>query len=582
MGILTTIIVLGLLACVIFGAIYLRIGLSRRYWPHLLFTASSFSVAAFAFVEISMMHAETIADLIYFRHLSHIASLVIMVCFGAFVSLYLRAGRLWLFAVAAGLRFASVVIDQFSPDTINYSRIDSLYTFNFLGEALTLANATPNPLMLFAQISLVVFLVYCADASLTAWKRGNRRQAVTMGGSIVLFAGSALVTSILIMWGFVGWPLLVSPFFFGVIIAMGYELTSEVLRADQLASELDQRSGEAAERLQALALAADAGNVGVWMRDLESDRLLASNKWREIFGFSEDENLSVDKLFDRIAPEDRDRIRNAFLTGIETSGTYEGEYRIELPDGRIRWVNSHGKLGSSGDGSRNVYGASADITKRKLAEFSIHDLGGRLIGAQEAERARVARELHDDLSQSLALLSIQLEMLARASPAEADFEHRIQDLSTQISALSSDVHRISHELHPAKLEQLGLVPAIRGFCREIEEIRGFEVAFTPCDLPTLPKDVALCLYRVTQEALQNVQKHSGATSATVELKYDSKGVKLTVSDDGVGFDTEGPAKDSLGLTSMLERVLAVKGSLAVHSRPGEGTEVEARIPILAS
>jgi signal transduction histidine kinase len=220
----------------------------------------------------------------------------------------------------------------------------------------------------------------------------------------------------------------------------------------------------------------------------------------------------------------------------------------------------------------------------RVAEQTAHEMSGRLIGAQEVERARLARELHDDLSQNLALLSIKLGMLPERSDGETAFQDHVDDLSGHLRTLATDVHRISHELHPSKLEQLGLVPAIRGFCRDIGQARNLSVEFTATDTPPeLPADISLCLYRVVQEALQNVAKHSGASTANVSLAVSDGSITLSVSDDGKGFDPSIPiAKQSLGLVGMNERVRSVRGYLTTESVPGHGTTIIVKVPLITT
>ena len=218
------------------------------------------------------------------------------------------------------------------------------------------------------------------------------------------------------------------------------------------------------ESEQRMSLAADAANLGIWFRDLTSDKMWATDKWRELFGFEKSERLDMHRFLQRLHPEDREAVSQALMKAREVGGGYEREYRIVLPDGRMRWIASRGRVESDAAGKPVVMrGASLEITARKLAEEAARDLSGRLIHAQEEEWTRLARDLHDDLSQSLALLSVELEMFVQSPPAErGQISGRMQEFSSQVKRLSSEVHRLSHELHPAKLEQLGLVAAIRG------------------------------------------------------------------------------------------------------------------------
>jgi signal transduction histidine kinase len=211
------------------------------------------------------------------------------------------------------------------------------------------------------------------------------------------------------------------------------------------------------------------------------------------------------------------------------------------------------------------------------AEDAASRLGGLLIGAMEIERSRLARELHDDLSQQIALLSIKLQMLTK--PGESDIGNRINELSEDLGGISNDIRRMSHSLHPAKLDQLGLVAAIRGFCREYTELHGIPVELRCGELPRdIPKDVSLCVYRLIQEALQNVAKHSSATSAEVEIRIRRNSIILKIADNGIGFDQSSSGnKESLGLVSMHERVATLNGQLKIRSHPGKGTHIRAEI-----
>jgi signal transduction histidine kinase len=194
---------------------------------------------------------------------------------------------------------------------------------------------------------------------------------------------------------------------------------------------------------------------------------------------------------------------------------------------------------------------------------------------------RLARELHDDLSQSLALLAVELDIFGQKPPATgSEVGGRMREFSTQVKNLSSNVHRLSHELHPAKLEQLGLATAVRGFCQELGAAHKISIGFEQHEVPrVLPNDIALCLYRIVQESLQNVVKHSGASGAKVELTADENEIRLNISDSGCGFEMPMAGSSSLGLVSMNERVRLVQGQISVHSRKSEGTRIEVRVPL---
>ena len=237
-----------------------------------------------------------------------------------------------------------------------------------------------------------------------------------------------------------------------------------------------------------------------------------------------------------------------------------------------------------------------DVSDRRRAEVALgqseavlrvardrnRDLAGRLIASQENERRRLARELHDDLSQKLALLSIrvdQLEQTPSLSDAVADVVHEISRTTRDVA---SDVHRVSHQLHPFKLEALGLVAAIQAVCTETWRQHAIKVEFAHEGVPgDLDADVALCIYRIAQESLHNIVKHSGASRAAVKLTRDGDELELQIADRGTGFLPVSVEHDGLGLISIRERASFAGGRVAIHSKPGAGTSISLRVPLSA-
>ena len=198
---------------------------------------------------------------------------------------------------------------------------------------------------------------------------------------------------------------------------------------------------------------------------------------------------------------------------------------------------------------------------------------------------RIARELHDDLNQGLALLAVHLDLLGQGPPESgARLAERIREISDRVKQLSSVVHGLSTVLHPSKLEQLGLVAAVRGLCKELTQVHGLAIEFVAQPMPSpIPDDTALCLYRIAQEPLSNVIKHSGARHARVELSGNEAGVSLRIGDDGAGFEGGTPeTKEGLGLVSMRERLRLVGGAIAIDSRRSAGTRIDVHVPLPAA
>ena len=224
---------------------------------------------------------------------------------------------------------------------------------------------------------------------------------------------------------------------------------------------------------------------------------------------------------------------------------------------------------------------SAVMAEARRTQESVRRLGVRLIEGQEQERNRIARELHDDIGQRLALLAVELDQLHLEPPESPELLDRMGELQKQASEIATDTQTLSHDLHSGKPEHLSPVVAMRSLCQELGEHTKVKIEFKTQDLPSpLAPDISLCLFRVLQEALRNAIKHSGAQHVEVGLWRTSDEIHLAVSDRGVGFDSKAAkAGRGLGLVSMEERLKLLKGSISIESRPNRGTTIHARLPL---
>jgi signal transduction histidine kinase len=212
-------------------------------------------------------------------------------------------------------------------------------------------------------------------------------------------------------------------------------------------------------------------------------------------------------------------------------------------------------------------------------EARARDLASRLISVQEAERTRIARELHDDASQRIAALSIGLGMVKRTL-RDPQLRAELTRLQNHAMTLGDQVRHFSHELHPGVLQRAGLVPALRERLTEFSERYGVDIDFQAEEVEAVPSQAALCLYRVAQETLHNIGKHAQATRVRVDLAHTPRELHLTIADDGRGFNpTDEATGGGLGLISLEERVRLLNGTLTVDTRPNQGTVVRARLPV---
>jgi signal transduction histidine kinase len=338
----------------------------------------------------------------------------------------------------------------------------------------------------------------------------------------------------------------------------------------------DLKTGE-----QRMSLAAVAGNLRFWVWEIPRDEVWASaSDWGT--GISDPAKpFKFDQGLEAALAEDRDTIRRAVQRAFQGNGEYRVEYRVPLQGSTTRWIAARGRV--EFDGERRplrMRGVSMDITERKRAEEEAHYLSGALITAQEDERARLARALHDDVTQRLALMAIEAGRKENSvdDPAAKQI---ICSMRSHLARLSEDVHALCYALHPAILEDLGLVEALKAECDRVRSVEAIPVQFLAEDnLDEPPRPVALCLYRIAQEALRNVTRHASATSIEVRLRVADGGLQLSVRDNGVGFDpARKQARPSLGHAGMRQRLSLVGGKLRIESAPGRGTIVLASVPL---
>jgi PAS domain S-box-containing protein len=321
----------------------------------------------------------------------------------------------------------------------------------------------------------------------------------------------------------------------------------------------------------------------IWMCDPEG-KIIFLNERRLAFTGPEPNGGCGDMWTEYVHPDDRNTVLNAFTRSLKSHQPFSKEYRLRRHDGVYRWLFDVVTPRANGDGSfAGFIGWAIDITDQKLAQAAFEKVSGRLIDAQERERSRIARDLHDDISQKLALLSIELEQANQSTDGlPASSKARFEEIQKRCSEIANDVQSLSHRLHYSNLDYLGIVAAIRSLCRDLAKHRRVSIAFRDESVPEhLPKDVALCLFRVVQEALQNAVKHSKVRQFSVELRATNDGLQLEVSDAGVGFDMkEAMRHPGLGLVSMQERVHLLNGRFSLESRPGEGTKIIATVPVI--
>lgn len=352
-------------------------------------------------------------------------------------------------------------------------------------------------------------------------------------------------------------------------------LSHDEISSEKLVSEALKNGEDRLHRLLSMT------NIMPWEADAETWAFTyVGEQAEQILGYPAENWFGPDFWTDHIHPDDRGRAVESCSRLAESLDQYQFEYRMIAKDGRIVWIQDMVSVIRQNGRPKTLRGFMIDVTDRKEAEGALRDLSGRLINAQEEERKRIARELHDDLNQRMALMSIELEQMSQLA-AGSGLDGRLLSLQRRAQEISTDIHRMSYELHPSKLDHLGLVPALNSFCRELARSRDVKIYLTHDDGDvSLTPEKTLCVFRIAQEALQNAAKHSGASEIRIRLAKTDHSVDLEVSDRGCGFDVNSKKMtEGLGFTSMRERLRVVQGRMQVHSKPTVGSRIEVSIPL---
>jgi PAS domain S-box-containing protein len=319
--------------------------------------------------------------------------------------------------------------------------------------------------------------------------------------------------------------------------------------------------------------------VSVVITDLRGMIVYVNRKFCEVSGYSSAESVGKNPRILKSGEISPARYQELWTT-ISSGKTWRGEFHNRKKHGELFWESAViSPLFDEAGRITHFVGIKEDITARKQTEHLLHELSQRLIRAHEAERARLGRELHDDVTQRLARLAIDIGRAERGR-YDVSLAETLRSVRESLAHLSEDIHAMSYRLHPAVLEDLGLAEALKTECERFSRQESVPASVTMQELPAdLPPETALCLFRVAQEALRNVARHARASQVEISVRAIIGGVQLAVLDDGIGFD---PALQrehpSLGLESMRERVLLLGGELDVESAPGQGTTILVTVP----
>ena len=585
-------------ACLTLAAIYLVVWCRQREsWVHLLFSCSAIAAATIAVLELAMLHTQTVERYEALVRWIHVPVWVLLLSFVAFVRLYLRAGRPWLAWSIYGLRTLVLIVNFILTPNINFRKLTDIHHLGLWGgEMVSLPVGVPNPWGILSFISLLLILTFSVDATITVWRRGDRRRALIIGGSMIFGAVAASHVPLVIA-GVIHVPFFLSFAYTGIVAAMAYELSNDMFQAAQLAHELEVSDKK-------LNLAADSADLSLWEWDLNKDEFWITPTRRAQLGWPVSRKITFEDVISRWHADDRDQVRQAIEDAIKNGKDYETEFRTVRADGNVRWMAARGRAHVNKKGkSTRLLGVTMDVTARKQAELEAQQqrdeleqlrlqrtvllerevsertrLEREVIDICAREQRRIAYDLHDSVGQQLVGIALCAKLLEEQLRGERPSE---ADKAGMIVKFVNDAARQAR-LTARTLEGTDgvgdLKTALQSLAISVSRDCSVKATVTAegSSLPISPP-VAAQLYRIVQEAVHNAVEHGAAREVQINLASNDEVLVLTIRDNGKGFDANANGS-GMGLRIMRYRAQCIGGSCDVQSS-SEGTAVTCRVPL---
>ena len=347
-----------------------------------------------------------------------------------------------------------LILNFISAVSINFTAITNIRQFSWGGQLVSVPVGTPSPWGLLSSVSLLLLLIFSVDATITVWRRGDRRRALLIGGSMIF--GAMLAWHVpLVIWGILDVPFFLGFTYTAIVAVMGYELSNDVARAAGLAREL-----EISEKR--LNLAADSANLGMWEWDIAHDEIWITDKGRAMLGFDSSEKLDFDRFRSRLHPDDRESVLKAVDSSLGTGAEYQSEYRVVLPDGQLRWIAGRGHVEFDSDGQPvRMRGASVDITERKLAELEAARHRNEMAHLSRVTTVgelsgSLAHELNRPLGAILSNAQAAQRMLANGGVDVAEFREILNDIVSENKRAAEVIRRLRLWLQKGEVQQHSL------------------------------------------------------------------------------------------------------------------------------
>lgn len=537
--------------CLTLAAQHVLIGARQQPLQNFLFAATCISGAAMAGFELALMRASSAREYGGIMQASHVALFCLLVSLVLFVRVFFRAGRTWLAGAVIGVRSAVLLVNFLRTPNFNYASLSGIRRIPFLGERVSTADGVVSAWGRLGEFGSLLLLAFLTDAAVTVWRRGERRRAVIVGGSMILFVLFAAGHTALVHSRVLDSPYLIAFSYLPIVGAMGYELTSDVLRAARLARDLEASQAALMESERRLALGAEAAGLGFWSWEVSRDVIWMSRTGRALRGFVSEERLDVARFLSSVHPEDRESVRATLDRAARGSGSFEIEYRVVRPDGEVRWLmlRGAGELGKAND--TLVRGVSIDTTARKAAEADAERRKAEVAHLSRVTMlGELAGSLAHEVNQPLTAIVSNAQAAQRFLGENGGGAGEVREILTDIVQEGKHASEVIHRLRALmRKDEVVFVPLALGdlledvlrLCRAELAAQGVAVAADVAEgLPPVRGDrvqieqVLLNLVTNGSDAMADTDPSQRLLSVRACAAEDRHAVQVSVSDRGSG------------------------------------------------
>lgn len=577
----------------------------RKVRAELWFAVAAVCMCTYPFFDMAMMRASTAAA---YGEAARWALLPIALMTAAMLMLvhsHMGTGRRWLLILALTSRLGAIVVNLVCPQGLFFDSIEGLRTVTLLGEAVSLPVGVPGRWMWVEHLGAVIWMGYVADASVRLWRKGDaegRRRVAMIGGGILLIFVPGLVQASLVVRQVISVPVMVTPFFTVLMLAMGFELSRDVLRAAQLSHSL-------AESEKRLALAATAAQLALWEWDLRTNLIWVSNEGRRIYGVGQDEEIDFQRFVATLHPEDRDMVAVEVDKTMSGAGLFSAEYRVVLPDGKERWVAASGRLERDAKGRALLLrGVSMDISEKKRSEQELmqkrQDLTHLSRVSMLGELAgTIAHELNQPLAAMLSNSQVGRGMFDSPDPDLNELASILEDITSDAKRAGSIIHGMRAMFKKESLVEMQPVnihEAVNQVCSLLHSeivVRKAKVTLVLAEsLPDVMAgrvEIQQVLINLVLNSLDAI-KAAGNSLGQVRISTEHRDgrVIISVSDNGPGiapemltrlfeaFATSKPGGLGLGLAISMGIIKNFEGDLTGGNLPGGGAAFHISLPAI--